>query len=125
MAGTKPLTAQHTEYEKGKLETPRDGGPPAPHSDRAQAGNAAHRDLRSPSTSGTSPHWHCIGQKNRTRQGEPLRTVSGPDVQGRYRGQPVHGVQATRWIAVAVRATVTGPKDMHRDGTMRAGTAAP
>ena len=30
MAEAKPLTAQRTEYEKGKLETPRDGGAPAP-----------------------------------------------------------------------------------------------
>ena len=31
-------------------------------------------------------------------QGEPLRIGPEPDVQGRYRRQPVHGVQATRGV---------------------------
>ena len=45
MAEAKPLTAQHTECEKGELENTARRRAPAPHSDRAQAGNAAHRDL--------------------------------------------------------------------------------
>ena len=40
--------------------------------------------------------------------GEPLRNVSGPAVHSRYRRQPLHGVQATRWFAPAARATVAG-----------------
>ena len=73
----------------------------------------------------SQPHAHCIGKRSRTMQGESLRSVSGPAVHSRYRRQPMHGVQATRWFAPAARTRVTAPKEMHRDGTMRAGTAAP
>ena len=72
------------------------------------------RVMRHGTHRGASPHAHCIGERSRTGQGEALRSVSGPSVHGRYRRYPVHGVQATRWIAPAARAPVTAPKDMHR-----------
>ena len=119
MAEAKPLTAQRTEYEKGKLETPRDGGGPPPTATEHKE-ETPHIETFGQGARGTSPHAHCIGQRCRTRQGEPLRSVSGPAVHSRYRRQPVHGVQATRWIARAAWATVTAPKDAHRDGWRRA-----
>ena len=49
MAEAKPLTAQHTEYEKGKLETPRDGGHPPPtateHKQECRTSRPAVREL--------------------------------------------------------------------------------
>ena len=99
-------------------------GPPPPTATEHKQ-ETPHIETCGQGARGTSPHSHCIGHRPPTVPQEPAQIVSGPAVHSRYRRQPVHGVQATRWFARAARTTVTAANDAHRDGWMRAGTAAP
>ena len=126
MAEAKPLTAQHSTQNtrRRNWKTPRDGGPPPPTATEHKQ-ETPHIETCGQGARGTSPHAHCIGHRPPTVPQEPAQIVSGLAVHSRYRRQPVHGVQATRWFARAARTTVTAANDAHRDGWMRAGTAAP